>query len=64
MWVSRGFFWAVYAGLTVADGAVRTYERARRFGRALLPRRREDAFPLQRRRCHRDREQTIIPPPR
>lgn len=34
---------AAYVALTVADVAVRTYDRAARIGRALLPRRREDA---------------------
>ncbi len=42
----------VYGGLTVAQAVADTYDRAKRIGRALLPRRREDAFPL----THRDAE--------
>jgi hypothetical protein len=36
----------ISAGLAVADAVVNTSSRLRRIGRALLPRRREDAYPL------------------
>lgn len=47
---------AGYALLTVAYVTVRTYDRAKRIGRALLPRRREDAFCLTQRRDRSRRE--------
>lgn len=37
---------AIYAGLGAAELAADVYGRVKRIGRALLPRRREDAFPL------------------
>lgn len=43
---------AIYGALTVAEAVVETYERGRRIVGALLPRRREEPFPL----THRDAE--------
>jgi hypothetical protein len=43
---------ALYAGLGAAELAVDLYDGAKRIGRRLLPRRREDAFPLS----HKDVE--------
>lgn len=53
--------WAIPAA--ISD----TYDRARRIGRALLPRRREDAFPLSHKAVEHQQEQirratTILPP--
>jgi hypothetical protein len=47
----------ISAGLAVADAVVNTSSRLRRIGRALLPRRREDAYPLTYRDVEHQREQ-------
>jgi hypothetical protein len=56
----------VFGVLTVAEAIVNTSSRARRIGRALLPRRREDASPLTYKDVEHQREQmrraTTIPP--
>lgn len=62
-------FRLVDLGLGVVEAAVKTYDRAKRIGRALLPHRREDAFPLSHRDVEHQQEQirratTIRPPPR
>lgn len=67
----------VFGVLTVAEAVSDTYDGAKRIGRALLPRRREDAFPLSHKASERQAQfarcagheseprcTTIRPPPR
>lgn len=44
--IGRLLLGAIDAGFAVAQAVADTYERAQRIGCALLPRRREEAFPL------------------
>ncbi len=53
----RGVFRLVDLGLAALQAVVATYDRARRIGRRLLPRKREDAFPLTAKDVRHQQEQ-------
>lgn len=74
--IGRILFGAIDLGFALAQAGVDTYDRAKRLGRALLPRGREQPFPLTHRHAERQAQfarcagheseprcSTIRPPP-